>query len=569
MHSIRTKTILLNVLAIIISILTATLISVISIATMSHSDSERTLRLYCQDGKNSLNYYFKSVEQSANTVSDLIEADLRNTDVAHFQEHITRAESMFDIAASLTNGALTYYYHTSTRISEEIIQTPESRGFYTTYNEETKQMEAFGASDLTQEGTYPWFYEPKNQGKAVWLPPYHTENYGAYVVSYNVPIYQDMDNPTFPGEEAFVGVIGIEIGWKALGEQIADIKVNKTGFAYIVDSEGTIIYHPDTDLTETPPEQRPPIPKAILKSIAEEKKHEEASGDPNYLKGAHLEYSFESVKKHACWTELSNDMYVFVAVPLSEVNSGWVKLTIEIIGASLIIIGVFIFITIIYANRFTKPLRELTRAAEEIDKGNYKVKIEYHGNDEIAILSSTFNKLISDLDGYISDLNSLAYADALTEVRNKSAFDVVARELQNRMDNKDDNVEFAIAVLDCDDLKEINDTYGHDKGDVYLKNSCHLICRVFKRSPVFRVGGDEFAVLLQGEDYQHREKLKRYFIEKSAEICAFSKEPWENISVAIGIAVYNATIDKTVEDVMIRADHLMYDNKHERKQNKK
>ena len=47
-------------------------------------------------------------------------------------------------------------------------------------------------------------------------------------------------------------------------------------------------------------------------------------------------------------------------------------------------------------------------------------------------------------------------------------------------------------------LKLINDTYGHEKGDIYLKTACNAICDVFRHSPVFRMGGDEFAVLLQG-----------------------------------------------------------------------
>ena len=123
-------------------------------------------------------------------------------------------------------------------------------------------------------------------------------------------------------------------------------------------------------------------------------------------------------------------------------------------------------------------------------------------------------------------------------------------------------------MFDCDDLKDINDGYGHDKGDVYLKNSCHLICRVFNKSPVFRIGGDEFAVILQGEDFANKEKLRKHFIEKSAEISSFAKEPWEQISVAVGIPEFNPDLEKEVDEVIKRADHLMYENKHLRKSKK-
>lgn len=60
---------------------------------------------------------------------------------------------------------------------------------------------------------------------------------------------------------------------------------------------------------------------------------------------------------------------------------------------------------------------------------------------------------------------------------------------------------FAIVMFDVNDLKKINDTAGHQAGDQYLCEACKIICDIFKRSPVFRVGGDEFAVIAQNNDY--------------------------------------------------------------------
>ena len=66
-----------------------------------------------------------------------------------------------------------------------------------------------------------------------------------------------------------------------------------------------------------------------------------------------------------------------------------------------------------------------------------------------------------------------------------------------------------MGVFDCDNLKQINDQNGHDKGDIYIRAASQLICRVFAHSPVFRIGGDEFAVVLQNEDFINREDLIR------------------------------------------------------------
>ena len=122
----------------------------------------------------------------------------------------------------------------------------------------------------------------------------------------------------------------------------------------------------------------------------------------------------------------------------------------------------------------------------------------------------------------VDDLSKRVFIDALTSTRNKGSFDEYIRSLQKRLDSEEPLV-FAVAILDCDDLKKINDQYGHDKGDVYIKTVSRLICSVFKRSPVFRVGGDEFAVVLQNEDYGNRKELTELFEKNANEICASQK----------------------------------------------
>ena len=547
MHSIRTRTTLLTVLGITISIFIATIISAVSVANMGHENSERALSLLCETGKNNINYYFKSVEQSVNTISALIDSDLDDIDDANFNtelsKHMNEARAIFSEAAKNTNGVLTYYY----RIDPEISDVTNEKGFWYT-NLDGKGFVEHEVTDLSDDQfECVWFYTPKNTGSPVWLPPYVTDNLDIYVLSYNVPVYRNTK---------FVGVVGIEISYATIGEQIKDIKVHETGFAFVIENEhDTIIYHPYIDILSMPEADRPPVPEGLVNGIKNNEHH--------------VEYVYNGVLKHSYWEHLSNDMSIVVAVPLSEVNHSWRNIIIEMVVIALAIIAVFTTISVLYTRRITKPLKELTTAAEEINKGNYHVKLDYKHNDEIGILTSTVNKLITHLDEYIADLNSLAYADALTEVRNKSSFDIYIREMQKKIDDPNEEPEFAIAIFDCDNLKSINDSYGHDKGNVYLRNSSHLICRIFEHSVVYRIGGDEFAVILQKEDYDNREKLRNNFLSKSKEICAFAKEPWEKIQVSVGIAVYDPEIDASAEDVVIHADHLMYDHKRENKKKNK
>ena len=91
------------------------------------------------------------------------------------------------------------------------------------------------------------------------------------------------------------------------------------------------------------------------------------------------------------------------------------------------------------------------------------------------------------------------------------------------------------------------------------------ICRNYAHSPVFRLGGDEFAVLLQKQDYDNRFGLLAEFDRRAAEINAVARNPWEKINLAKGMAEFDPAVDTTVEQVLRRADELMYEDKRQRR----
>ncbi len=174
---------------------------------------------------------------------------------------------------------------------------------------------------------------------------------------------------------------------------------------------------------------------------------------------------------------------------------------------------------------------------------------------------------ITDGQRRINDLSTKVFVDALTHVRNKAGFDEFIHQLQSRLDNGE-NIDLAIGVFDCDKLKKINDMHGHDKGNLYLQASSSMICHVFKHSPVFRIGGDEFVVVFRDGDYQIRDTLLHQF-EEQQNLTAESKNEWEKISISCGIAVYDPEIDTSLKDLFRRADALMYENKTSRNRNRK
>ena len=161
---------------------------------------------------------------------------------------------------------------------------------------------------------------------------------------------------------------------------------------------------------------------------------------------------------------------------------------------------------------------------------------------------------------HLKELNTekeLARRDELTGVKNKTAYKELEASVQGSIENNIDSLAFAIIVCDTNNLKKINDTKGHAAGDEYLRDSSNLLCNVFVHSPVFRVGGDEFVVFLQGNDYSARHEL----IDKLRSQILENNKTGTGVILASGISEYNPESDKFVSDIFKRADKEMYDNK--------
>ena len=116
----------------------------------------------------------------------------------------------------------------------------------------------------------------------------------------------------------------------------------------------------------------------------------------------------------------------------------------------------------------------------------------------------------------------------------------------------------AHVVFDINNLKYVNDTFGHEQGDNYIVNCCNMIHDIYSNSPMFRLGGDEFVVLLKSEDYADRNELleiiKRSFINTYEQE---DKKLYERYSASMGMAEYTES-DNDPEQVLRRADEAMY-----------
>lgn len=167
---------------------------------------------------------------------------------------------------------------------------------------------------------------------------------------------------------------------------------------------------------------------------------------------------------------------------------------------------------------------------------------------------------VEDMNIKVNAMDELAHKDSLTGIKNKAAYDEATAALDKKI--SEGSAKFCIVMVDVNFLKKINDTYGHEQGNIYLMNAVKLICAIFGADNVYRVGGDEFVVILT----DMMAPLGKYFVtefdfEMKQKNSNEALQPWEKISAAVGIAIYDAEVDKTAEDVFKRADTLMYANK--------
>ena len=529
MKSLRTKITFVTICVITIAIIVVSSLSVFFIRNTEHKKSDQLLLLLADTGKENLDYYFDSVQRSVEKVSKYANSVLRIESDEELEASSEEIREFFEETAYKTNGVFTYYFRIDPEVSKNV------KGFWYTNLDDTGFVE-HEVTDITKYDTSDttklvWFTVPKNEKKPIWISPYFTDTLNLKVISYNYPI-------TYAGR--FIGVIGIEIDYTIMANQINGIKLFENGYAFLSDDRGNLFYHPKIDLSE----QTEPL--TAPKGVASET--------------TFFTYSYEGIKKEAAWKLLKNGMRLNVAVPLSEMEGDWQKLIINIIIVSFEVLIISTLFLMLYTRRISKPLKQLTEAAEQVDNGNYDYELKYEKDDELGKLTKTFKVLSGHMKDNISNLNKQVFVDSLTQVKNKAAYLEYVNKIEERIKNKE-QFDFSIGVFDCNDLKKVNDLYGHDKGDIYLKVTASVLSQVFKNGYVYRIGGDEFAVILENDDFDNKDnlfiKLENTITRNNSEF----EEVWKRVNVAYGFASYDPSVDRNTDEVMRRADKLMYDDK--------
>jgi len=513
MVSIKTKLITLTSAGIFFTAILIGGVTIWRLTNVTDQNSKNALQLMCDKEKDKLDSSLGSIRNSVDSMKDVLLSsvgDLQkfSKDKAYREKLTKEFEELFYTIAYRTSSAVSYYVRYNSELIDDgakgFLWTKRSR--FASFSEmELTDINKYDSSDLEHVG---WYYVPVKNRRATWMKPYENKNLNIYMVSYVVPLYV---------RGKLLGIVGMDADFTIIIDEINNMNVFKDGYAYITDDQEKIIYHKD------------------------------------YVLGTDGYETSKDIQEVSA--TMNNGWHVVVAVPKKELHAERDKMVLISIGLVIVIGALFIIITSQLTNKIVTPLIELKTATERVSEGDFEVKLSKVNNDEIGMLAATFKRTLSSLPEYL-------YTDSLTGLRNYSAYRRLVTQVEERM-RSDSNLKFAVVECDISQLAQTNDSYGTEVGDQMLMASSKKICNIFAHSPVFRIGDDEFVILLENSDYENRSALLHRLNSEAIRVSVQDKEI--EVPLAQGMSEYESGKDTSFMDVFKRADNAMIEHKRQLK----
>ena len=368
--------------------------------------------------------------------------------------------------------------------------------------------------------------------------PYVNGNNGVYMITYVMSIFV---------KGQFVAVVGVDIDFNMLCDVVGAMKVYQDGYGFLFKDWQTGYFHPDAKGVELYFQPRFTV-----------------FGDGDLLHRSATEsclvhYDYQGVSMALAFTTLRNGMKLAITAPEREIYAGR-RTMIFLVLAITVVVGLgSTLLAVKAAGRIVRPLQAIGEAARRMGRGEYDHHLADTGHDEISSLARHMNDTMERMRNYVGAMQKQAYQDELTSVKNVAAYDRKVYDLNQKISAG--QAAFAVVMVDLNQLKEVNDRFGHEKGNIALQTLCRAVCRLYKHSPVYRIGGDEFVVILEGEDYDNRDALfqKVQAFERIRDLKA--SQPWTQLAASVGMAVYDQTCDAVYQAVFNQADTKMYEQK--------
>ena len=533
---------------------TASLAAAISVFTFFHLNNVLTsaasseMNLFCIDKGDEIDTTLISIENSVNALADFtaeeaVTAENLKNSKANRDAVLHDIESLILFMCNQIPTANDAYFHYTIPVTGE--GNLEEGCFYA--RNETghfEELQITQIQDATAEEDTIWYTTPVNHGKALWMDPHLDGSIQDVMLSYVTPVFCD-DDPDNP-----VAVIGIDISFSKLLKEIDKVKYKNTGYLYLKAYDGSIHYHPGYFLEEHP--------------HGDEADHLLENGYLNESKDTVdkvIRYEYHETDRVMVFVTLRNGMKLVLCDSYEDIFAARNSAIMINIIISVAFAAFFVAVAVALAHRINTPLRHLADGAMKISEDvNAEIDYPKESRDEVGELTSSFKEMVGRIKSHQKLLEKLAYQDSLTKVKNSASYSRATEALEEQI--KDGSLKrFGVVMLDVNYLKEVNDNYGHISGDIVLCKVAEIICEAFIDDYVYRIGGDEFVVILEDE---RTDKIKECLgfmdrlIEHNNETAdrAFMK-----LSVSYGSAVYHSNKDKSYDDVYRRADKRMYEMK--------
>ena len=207
---------------------------------------------------------------------------------------------------------------------------------------------------------------------------------------------------------------------------------------------------------------------------------------------------------------------------------------------------------------------KLRRAEKEVEQ--YRKHLEEMVRDRTAELKKVNEQLQLELvtrKKLEEQMRTASITDELTGLLNRRGFLIFA-EKQRSIANRNKK-NFSLLFLDLDEMKRINDEFGHREGDQALMDISTILKKTFRVSDIIaRIGGDEFAVLITEPPSPTIEKTVAEHIQDNLRVHNERTEKGYRLSISMGIVHYDSAQPCQIEALLDRADTLMYEHKRQR-----
>lgn len=275
-------------------------------------------------------------------------------------------------------------------------------------------------------------------------------------------------------------------------------------------------------------------------------------------------------------TPLQLDMHDYGILKI-RANNSYIQDRITFYFKFIMILMVFTFavsliLSLLLRRRFLNPILYLAQTANKITTSHdYSLRAKQLSQDEVGQLTSCFNAMLynieqrenslenqvrlrtNELENANIQLQQYAYQDGLTDLPNRRYF---YEKLQSLVSIKE--MKFALIFIDLDGFKEVNDSLGHDYGDLLLHQvATRLQSCITTKDTVARLGGDEFTLILEGVNSPDEASKIAEAVKSSLMQSIKVKKETVYVTASIGLTFFPAD-GLTVEELVRRADQAMY-----------